>query len=61
MTHISDIPDIDLHQIQGGDWVDTTWGFMLGAAFTAGFLGSGGMLALAIGAGGLLLMDGWAF
>jgi hypothetical protein len=41
--------------------VDTTWGFMIGAAFTAGFLGSGGMLLLAFGAGSILVMDGWAF
>ena len=58
---MTDIPDVELSQITGGDWVDTTWGFMLGAAFTAGFLGSGGMLGLAAGAGALLAMDGWAF
>jgi hypothetical protein len=34
---------------------------MLTAAFTAGFLGSGGLLVVAIGTGGLLLTDGWAF
>ena len=61
MTHMTDIPDVQLSSIAGGDWVDTTWGFMLGAAFTAGFLGSGGMLGIAIGAGGLLVIDGWAF
>ena len=61
MKAIEDIAEPRLQEITGGDWVDTTWGFMLGAAFTAGFLGSGGMLGLAIGAGGLLVLDGWAF
>ena len=58
---MTDISESQLMTINGGDWVDTTWGFMIGAAVTAGFLGSGGMLGLAIGAGGLLMMDGWAF
>lgn len=61
MKQISEISDFELQTINGGDWVDTTWGIMLGAAFTAGFLGSGGMLGVAIGAGGLLLADGWVF
>jgi hypothetical protein len=61
MKEITDLQDLELHTVTGGDWVDTTWGFMLGAAATAGFLGSGGMLGLAFGAGGLLLMDGWVF
>ena len=59
MKHMTDIPDAQLSHIMGGDWVDTTFGFMIGAALIAGFLGSGGMLGLAIGAGGVLMMDGW--
>jgi hypothetical protein len=58
---MTDIPEMQLFEVTGGDWVDTTWGFMIGAAFTAGFLGSGGMLLLAFGAGSILVMDGWAF
>jgi len=61
MNGFSEIPEIELREITGGEWVDTAWGFMLTAAFTAGFIGSGGMLAVAAGAGGLILLDGWAF
>lgn len=61
MAELVDISGPALHELNGGDWVDTTWGFMLGAAVTAGFLGSGGMLGLAIVAGGALVLDGWAF
>jgi len=61
MTHVTDIPNTELYDVTGGDWVDTAWGIMLTAAFTAGFLGSGGLLVVAIGTGGLLLTDGWAF
>ena len=39
--HIQDISTLELQQIGGGDWYETTWGILLGTGFAAGFLGSG--------------------
>lgn len=61
MTNLRDIPDTELHAVNGGDWVDTTWGVMLSTAFMAGFVGSGGLLGVAIGAGALLLLEDVSF
>ena len=55
--NIQDLPPATLLEVRGGDWFETTWGFMLGAAFGAGLLGSGAFLGVAIIAGGALVMD----
>lgn len=55
--HLVEIQNSELSAISGGDWEDTMWGFMLGTAVTAGFLGSGGLLLLAAAAGGVILLD----
>ena len=59
--NVMELQPLELREIRGGDWFETTWGIMLGSAFVAGFLGSGGFLILAGAAGAVLVMDGHAF
>lgn len=59
--NVIDIHPVELQEIRGGDWFETTLGIMLGSAFVAGFIGSGGFLALAGGAGLILTLDGYVF
>lgn len=54
MTDLSDLPESTLYEVAGGDGEDALWGVMLGTAFTAGLIGSGGLLALAISFGVIL-------
>ena len=58
--HSQDISTLELQQIGGGDWYETTWGILLGTGFAAGFLGSGGLLTIA-GIAGLGLIFGPPF
>jgi hypothetical protein len=55
--HLIEIHDTELSGISGGDWGDSMWGLMLGGAATAGFLGSGGFLLVAVIAGGIILLE----
>jgi hypothetical protein len=59
--NLTELAPTELHEVRGGDWFETTWGIMLGSAFVAGFLGSGGFLALAGAAGVVLVLDGYAY
>ena len=59
--NLKDLESFEMQKIRGGDWFETTWGVMLGAGLVAGFLGSGGFLALGVVAGGLLVVDGYYF
>jgi hypothetical protein len=56
-----EIHEGELSGISGGDWVEATWGVMIGTAITAGFLGSGGLLGLAVIAGGVLVFEDYPF
>ena len=47
MSNVTELSTSELQEIGGGDWFETTWGILLGSAFVAGFLGSGGFLGLA--------------
>ena len=56
MTHsIQQIDDADGLLITGGDYVEQGMGLICGIAFTAGFLGSGGLLGVAFLAGAVLV------
>ena len=44
--HVETLSNIELVETVGGDWGSISWGFLLGAGFTAGFLGSGGFLVI---------------
>ena len=54
---VTDISLSEMQKIRGGDWFETTWGIMVGSAFVAGFIGSGGFLAVAGLAGAALVME----
>ncbi len=55
--NIQNLPTSTLLEVRGGDWFEKTFGFMLMTAAVAGFAGSGGLLGVAIVAGGALVMD----
>lgn len=55
--NIQNLPSVELIEVRGGDWFETTWGVMLGTAFAAGFVASGSLLGVAVVAGGALVMD----
>jgi hypothetical protein len=55
---MSEIPNPQT--IVGGDYVESSFGVIMGVAFAAGVTGSGGLLALACGGGLMfLLLDAW--
>ncbi len=54
---VTDISLSEMQEIRGGDWFETTWGVLLGSAFVAGFIGSGGFLGVAGLAGAALMME----
>ena len=61
MSNVTELSTSELQEIGGGDWFETTWGILLGTAFVAGFLGSGGFLGLAAVTGAGLIFSPYLF